>query len=479
MKRPRLVVAGTHSGVGKSTVTLGLMAAFRAQGLTVQGFKVGPDYLDPTYHTAITGRPSRNLDTWMMPREVAREVFDRASANADLSIIEGVMGMYDGRDSASSEGSAADISRLLEAPVLLVVDASSMARSAAAIVLGFQKMETDIPLAGVVVNRVAGERHYDMVKTAIEQVTGIPVWGYLTRQAELALPERHLGLIPAIERGELSGLFEQLAETFQASVDLPEVLASASTVPDWVSVPGTLFAGQRRERRTAIAVARDSAFNFYYAENLELLEWFGAELLFFSPLAGEVVPEQADGLYLGGGFPEEFASTLAAREQVAESVRRAIAGGMPTFAECGGYMYLAETLFDRQGRGYPMTGVLPFTVRMQEKLAALGYREVTAKTETLLLADGEKARGHEFHYSTATRQTEDWPFAYETAGLRGRGLEGYATGWLLAGYTHLHFASFPDMARRFVEASTQFGISRRDPARPQRRIHMERGQRPE
>ena len=298
MTQARIVIAGTNSGAGKTTVTLGLMAALRRLGLTVQGFKVGPDYIDPSYHTALTGRPSRNLDTWMLAPHVVRELFQRGSQGADISVIEGVMGMYDGKDPLSNTGSTAEVSQLLQAPVLLVVNVSSMARSAAAVVLGFQQLEPQVRIAGVIANRVGSKGHYELVKAAIEQVCGVPVVGYLSKQETLQIPERHLGLVPALERGEMAGLFAALADAVEATVDIDRILDIAGQAAPLPAPEPTLFAGSKREPMVTIAIARDLAFNFYYPENLELLEWYGARLVTFRPLDGESVPDDADGVYI-------------------------------------------------------------------------------------------------------------------------------------------------------------------------------------
>lgn len=453
----RLVIAGTQSGSGKTTLTLGLMAALQRRGYIVQGFKVGPDYIDPSYHTAVTGRKARNLDTWMMGEAGVREVFTRGSQGADVSIIEGVMGMYDGKDPLSNTGSTAEMSNLLQAPVLLVLNVASMARSAAAVVLGFQQLDPTVQIAGVLVNRVGSKGHYQLVKAAIEQMCGIPVLGYLTRQAELEIPERHLGLIPALERGEINPLFDALATAIEATVDLDAVYQLAVSATAWTAPAPVLFAGQPREAVVTLAVARDGAFNFYYAENLELLAWYGARLRFFSPLQGESLPADADGLYLGGGFPEEYAHVLSEQTQFRQDLHAAMANQLPVFAECGGLMYLTEQLTTRDGSTVPMAGLIPAQVKMEAKLAALGYREVTALCDTLLLQRGERARGHEFHYSSLEQvDTGTWPFAYEAVGLRGVKQEGYATGQLLAGYTHLHFASNPQMVERFIAACAAY-----------------------
>ena len=465
--RPRLVIAGTGSGAGKTTVTIGLMAALQRRGLQVQGFKCGPDYIDPSYHTAVTGRQSRNLDTWMMPHDTMKEIFLRGSIESDISIIEGVMGMFDGKDPLSNSGSTAEIAALLNAPVLLVVNAQSMARSAAAVVLGFQQLAGDARIIGVIANKCGSAGHYKIIKAAVEQVCGIPVLGWLGRDDELSVPERHLGLVPAIERGELGSLFNRCADLVEQGIDLEAVLSLASNAPVLNWPANRIFEDQGLRSHDAepgplIAVAKDAAFNFYYPENLELLEQWGARITMFSPLAGEYVPADADGVYIGGGFPEEFAAQLAAKHVIGEDLKLRAEGGLPLFAECGGYMYLSRSITDRAGETYPMVGLIPAAVRMQSKLAALGYREVKALRDSILLAEGETIRGHEFHYSTLIADDVDhYPFAYETKGLRGISQDGYALPTMTAGYTHVHFASNGNAAKRFIGQCAAYRRKRR------------------
>ncbi|UFJ41481.1 cobyrinate a,c-diamide synthase [Brevibacillus humidisoli] len=449
MSERRIVIAGTGSGVGKTTVTIGLMAALKRRGMVVQGFKCGPDYIDPTYHTAVTGRTSRNLDSWMLPHEVVKEIYARGSAGADISIIEGVMGFYDGKEATSDRGSTAEISLLTRSPVLLVVNCQSMARSAAAIVKGFQLLNPDVRIVAVLANKVGSEGHYCLVKQAVEQECEVPVIGYLQREEQVEIPERHLGLVPSVERGELQPLFDRLAELITRTVDLDQLLDAARAEP--LLVEPVLFTKEQQPKRVRIAVAKDAAFHFYYPENLELLEAHGAECVFFSPLAGEAVPDGVDGLYIGGGFPEEFARELSGNRQVMDSVRLAIQSGLPTLAECGGFMYLTEELVTTEGKVYPMVGIIPGRITMQKRLAALGYREVRGVQPNFLLEAGELAKGHEFRYSTYAPPAGEVPYAYETKGLRGMKQEGYARDNLVAGYTHLHFASNPMIVTRWIE----------------------------
>lgn len=459
MAHRRLVIAGTGSGVGKSTLTIGLMAALRKKGYAVQGFKCGPDYIDPSYHTAVTGRVSRNLDSWMLSHDTVKGIFCRGSKDADISIIEGVMGLYDGKNPRTNEGSTAEISMILDAPIILVVNCQSMARSAAAIVKGFQCFSQGVNIVGVIANKVGSDGHFKLVKEAIEQECGVPVLGFLKREDVIEIPERHLGLIPSIERGELEPLFESLADLVTANIDVERLIELSACEP--VTFEQSLFTSVAKTKQVKIAIAKDAAFNFYYPENLELLEAYGADIEYFSPLAGDILPEDADGLYIGGGFPEEFAGELVRNENVKASISKSIAAGLPTLAECGGFMYLSEEIEDTQGNRYPMVGLVPGKVKMQPKLAALGYREITGTTENFLLGPQDQAKGHEFHYSVfQPNEGKEIQHAYKTKGLRGTKQEGYIQYNVVAGYTHFHFASAPDMVRRWIDKCLEFKSQR-------------------
>lgn len=450
----RFVLAGTGSGVGKTTFTIGIMRALMKRGLTVQGFKCGPDYIDPTYHTAVTKRSSRNIDSFMMTEDVVRTIVARNSIDSDVSIIEGVMGFYDGKSPLSNEGSAAHISEITNSPVILIVNAASMARSVAAIVKGFQQLDENANIVGVIANQLGSKSHFEIIKTAIEHECNVPVLGYLQKGAVPALPSRHLGLVPAIERGELDPYFDQLADAIEATVDL-ELLLQVTKATE-LEQTSEIFDTQTNTQKVHLAVAKDAAFNFYYEENFELLKANGAELHFFSPLENEAVPEQAQGLYIGGGFPEEFAEKLEQNEQAKTSIKRAIEKGIPTLAECGGFMYLTEEIFNRDGIGYKMLGVIPGIVRMQDKLAALGYREITGVEGNFLICEQELAKGHEFHYSVYEGNHET-P-AYFTKGRFGAKQEGYAQGNLVAGYTHFHFASNPQLVKNWLAACLEVKV---------------------
>ncbi|BAQ10049.1 ccobyrinic acid a,c-diamide synthase [Bacillus sp. OxB-1] len=450
MNNRRLVIAGTGSGVGKTTITIGLMAALMKKGLTVQGFKCGPDYIDPSYHTAVTKRVSRNLDSWMLGRETVLDIFTHASRDADISIMEGVMGFFDGKDPKTDVGSTAEISVITKSPVLLVVNCASMARSAAAIVKGFQTLSSEPNVVGVIANRVGSEGHFNIVKTAIEQECGIPVIGYLKRENGIEIPERSLGLIPSIERGELDPFFEQLGELVSGTVDLEKLLEISQAEPLSFPKEESLFTGSAAPS-VRIAVAKDAAFNSYYMENFELLESHGAELVPFSPLADEPVPADCDGLYIGGSLPEEFVSAVSNSTRTKQSIRDAVANGMPTFAEGGGFSYLTESITKTDGQVGVTAGVIPGNVTMHKSLKAIGYREIKGRDENFLLPANKEAKGHEFHYSTFEA---NFPLqqAYETKGMRGIKADGVATQNLVAGFPQFHFATCLDVITRWIDA---------------------------
>lgn len=449
MSVQRLVIAGVSSGVGKTTFTLGLMAALKQRGLNVQGFKCGPDYIDTSFHTAVTERPSRNVDSWMFSEDVLKEVFVNGSNGADISIIEGVMGFYDGKSAVSNQGSTAEISMLLDCPTVLVVDCSKIARSAAAIVNGFQLLDPRVNIVGVIANKVGSIGHYQIIKEAVEQECGVPVCGYLLNDSSVKMPERHLGLVPSIERGDLNNLFLKLAKLVEETINVDLLLQLSKRKPLEVNDSDSIFK-KRSPNRIKLAIAKDKAFSFYYQENLELLEAYGAECLYFSPLKGETIPEEADGLYIGGGFPEQFAGVLSSQVQVNQSIKDRIKQGLPTLAECGGFMYLADSIEMIDGKHYPMVGIIPGKMKMGKKLAAIGYREITGLPGNFLFTNEFTARGHEYHYSSfhCTKAIQN---AYHTKGVFGEDDEGCLIKNLIAGYTHIHFASCPELVENFIQ----------------------------
>jgi cobyrinic acid a,c-diamide synthase len=449
-KSPRLVVvAGAASGVGKTTVTLGLLEAFRRRGLTVQAFKVGPDFIDPGFHELVTGRPSYNLDGWMCGERYVKDTVADRAADADLAIVEGVMGCFDGLDGTGDDGSTAQVAKWLSAPVVLVLDVKAQARSAAAVALGFERFDAELDLVGVIANRVAGDVHAQWVREAIVKRCRAAPLGAIPRDEALALPERHLGLVTADEGTLTAEGRRRLADVIERAVDLDALLELAS--PLRAAAPG-VAPPAASPRRARIGVARDAAFCFYYRDNLARLEAAGAELVFWSPLTDRALP-RVDGLYFGGGYPEVHAGALAANTSVRGAVRGFADAGGPIYAECGGLMYLADALEDPEGVRHEMVGVLPTIVRMRPPRLSLGYTEVTLTADAPLGAAGSVARGHEFHYSSIDPLPDTIARAYRLRRRHGEErAEGYLVGRALMSYVHLHFASNPELAGRFVTA---------------------------
>jgi len=460
MHIPRVVIAGTHSGCGKSTVAMGVLRALRRRGLRAQAFKVGPDFIDPSWLAAAAGEPCRSLDSWMLPPPTVLELFARGAAGAQAAIIEGMMGLYDGHGGAGDEGSTAEVARALDAPVVLVIDVGASARSAAATALGFAAFDPRLAIAGVIANRVGGARHVQMLREALHS-SGIPLLGALPWDDRLRIPERHLGLVPAAEAppGET---IEALADAVAASVDLDALVRIARTAPPVVVGGPPAFPPMPAPASVRVGIARDEAFTFYYPDSLELLEGFGAALVPFSPLRDHALPD-VDGLYLGGGFPEVYARELSENAPMRRAVAAAARGGMPVYAECGGLLYLARRLVAADGTR-EMAGVLPLAGRMHDRLVALHYVTLEAEAETLLLRRGESVRGHEFHWSTVEPEGS-LALAYRTAGGRGiaGGRDGIVASSLLATYAHVHFAAKPEMAQRFVAACRAYREAARAP----------------
>ncbi|MFV9505797.1 MAG: cobyrinate a,c-diamide synthase [Oscillochloridaceae bacterium umkhey_bin13] len=505
---PRLLLAAPMSGSGKTTITAGLLAALQARGLVVAPFKCGPDYIDPSYHSLAAGRPCHNLDAWLVPEKHIASMLVRRSTGADLALIEGVMGLFDGYAGDDDTGSSAHIARLTATPVVIVLDARAMARTAAALVAGLRDFDPRLRVAGVICNRVGSPRHAQLLAQAIKDGTGLPVVGWLARDETISLPERHLGLIPTAEPGRWQAWLAEVRTRIEASVDLDRLLALAHTAPPLnfgsdrdrtahlldpyrtvPTAPGSegvppspVGAGKTPVLQSrilapspepfqpyplahpsyssnpVIAVARDAAFSFLYEENLDLLRAAGATIAYFSPLNAAALPPGTGALYLAGGFPELYAAQLSANTALLAAIRAAAACGLPIYAECGGLMYCTEAVVDGVGTTYPMLGLLPGRSVMTPRLT-LGYRSVRATTDSWLWRAGETVRGHEFHYSVWEDRPSDLPPLYtclpDTFRPAARP-EGGQIANLLASYVHIHWLAYPVLAQRFVAAATMF-----------------------
>ncbi len=482
-----IIIAAPHSGSGKTTVTLGIMACLKKRGLDVAPFKVGPDFIDPGWHRLATGRPSANLDGWMCPEAFVRETFAFHGQGADIAVIEGVMGLFDGIDGVSDAGSTAQIARVTGSPVILVVDAKSQARSAAALVQGFARFDPKVTVAGVIFNNVGSDNHARILREAVESsVAGIPVFGCIPRDERLGIPSRHLGLVTAEENPLTDDFLERLAEVIGKHVDLDAVLSLSGQARTYHK--DVVKSADPAPVSARIAVARDEAFCFVYEDNLRLLRQAGAETVEFSPMGDSKLPDGISGIYLPGGYPELFAEALAANRPMMAEIREAIEAGMPVYAECGGFIYLTGGVTapdSPPGNTQPLSpmksvaplarrsapacrsegrvrekefvGIFPVSARMLPRRKALGYREIELVTDSCVAPRGAVARGHEFHYS----EMEDMPESIERVYRVRRngndlGAEGYRYNNCVASYIHLHFGSCPEIAAIFVKNCGKF-----------------------
>ncbi len=448
---PRIVIAGTKSGVGKTSLSLGIARAFARRGVKVQTFKVGPDFLDPTHLTRASGRPCYNLDTWMMGREYALGLFARATADADLAIVEGVMGLFDGYDPESSRGSTAEMADFLRAPLLLVVNAHGMARSVAALVKGYAEFEKGADLAGVIINQCGSEKHGAQLAASLRGALLPPVVGALPRGGLPSLPSRHLGLVAADDTLPGDGRLDALADAVEKHLSLEQMLRISRSAPS-LAVPDPITSGPKDPVR--LGIAKDEAFHFYYQDLFDALAEQGCETVFFSPLHEGRLPDRLDGLYIGGGYPEEYGAALSENQAMKDAIRTFARDRRPVYGECGGLMYLSEGVIT-EGRSYPLTGLLPVWTRMLGRRKTLGYQEVALSGDTLLGVAGTQLRGHEFHYSDMESDPagrDGWETVYRVKRPLGdeRPPEGYCRDEILASYIHLHLASRPGSITHFL-----------------------------
>ena len=447
-----VIIAGERSGVGKTTVTLTLLASLRRRDRLVQSFKVGPDYIDPMFHQHVTGRACRNLDPVLTSEAYVQQCFALHSQLSEYALVEGVMGLFDGighgqeKQKSTDFASTAHITRLLDLPVVLVIDCSRLSGSVAAIAHGYQSFDPRIKIAGVVLNRVGSDRHLSLLKDSLEPLQ-LPILGVLRRQDNITIPDRHLGLVPTAELPELNALIDRLADLGDTCFDWQHLLPLLKSKPlshplDPPDPPSSI----------RIAVARDRAFNFYYQDNFDLLQNLGAELVFWSPLEDAAIPKDVQGMYFGGGFPEVFAQQLAENTSVRDAVKTAILKGMPTVAECGGLMYLCEQIIEFEGKAWSMAGVLPTSALIGGRLT-LGYRRAVALQDNLLVKAGTTVYGHEFHRSRLTLTPTQPLFetsrydCEENMGCEGWGLPANVH----ASYVHLHWGESGEIPQRFIK----------------------------
>jgi len=455
MSCARIVIAATGSGVGKTSIAIALIHALRRRGLRVQAFKVGPDFLDPTHLALVSGRPCYNLDGWMCGQDYVLDLFKRKTADTDIAVIEGVMGLFDGASPENSEGSTAEIARWLKAPVLLVASAHGVARSMAATVKGFTTFEPGLTVAGVIANHCGSTRQAAWLDASLASASLLPLIGAIPRSAFPDLPSRHLGLVTADRQSLSTTILDAFADALEQHVGIDEIIRQAQSAPALHLQEDMVPASPKAAPSiVTIGIARDDAFHFYYPDNLEALQAQGAQLVDFSPLKDSMLPEGLDAVYLGGGYPEEYAGELSRNTGMLDTLRDFFARDGVLYAECGGLIYLAQGIETCAGARYPLAGILPFWTRMNAKCKALGYVEATLTADTLLGRCGDVLRGHEFHYSEIVNLTQSgWKTAYEIRYQRETAPipEGFQRGRALASYAHLHFASRPGAARSFVE----------------------------
>jgi cobyrinic acid a,c-diamide synthase len=441
------VVAGTASGVGKTTVALAIIAGLRSRGLTVQPFKCGPDFIDGGHLALVANRAARNLDTWMLDAEANREIFRRASTGCDGVVVEGMMGLFDGVTGSSEEGSTAEIAKLLDLPVVLVLNAGNSARSIAAVVRGFETFDQGLRFAGIVLNRVAGDAHFRMLDSAIRQSSVVPVLGWLPMEADVAIPERHLGLHTAAE-----GIGTSLSTLTRLGNRLElDQLLNATTHSQRFETARTHSAEPKYEG-SRVGIARDKAFSFYYEDNLDLLRENGTEIVEFSPLTDSALPKNLHALYFGGGYPELHAAALSGNGCLLKDIREFAEANKPIYAECGGLMYLAERLTALEGQSYPMAGILPVAVEMTKSLVHFGYADVEFADDCLLGKKGTVVRGHSFHCSRIVAQDPlrcAYRVRYSLSGRKEE--EGFTHRQVLGSYIHLHFRSNPSLVSHFLQ----------------------------
>ncbi|MFB2936995.1 cobyrinate a,c-diamide synthase [Aerosakkonemataceae cyanobacterium BLCC-F154] len=453
-----LIIAGERSGVGKTTVTLALLATLKHRCLAVQSFKVGPDYIDPMFHHYVTGKPCRNLDPVLTSESYVKQCFSRHIQGVEFALVEGVMGLFDGVKVTGDWGlgtgeenkffaSTAHIAQLLDLPVLLVIDCSRLSGSVAAIAKGYCTFDPRIKIAGLILNRVGSDRHLELLKDALLPLN-LPILGVLRREDDIAIPDRHLGLIPTEELPQMDAVIDKLAHLGETCFNWEKLLPMLKT-PE-LKLKKTQSPVSSLQSPVRIAIAQDKAFNFYYQDNLDLLKQLGAELVFWSPLNDTTLPKDVQGFYFGGGFPEVFAQELTENISIREAVKKAILSGTPTYAECGGLMYLCEEIIDFSGNSYPMLGILPTTAEMGRRLT-LGYRQATALQDSPILPSDVTVWGHEFHRSSLSKTPTKPLFKLKGFSANLVSEEGWNSHKIHASYIHLHFGSHPEIPTRFLQ----------------------------
>ncbi|MGL5330391.1 MAG: cobyrinate a,c-diamide synthase [Peptostreptococcaceae bacterium] len=452
----KILIAGTNSGVGKTTISLGIMQALTKRNIKVQPYKVGPDYIDPSYHTFITNRYSRNLDSYMLDDEKIKYIVKETSKDADISVIEGVMGLYDGLGIDLDSCTSSYTSKILKAPVILVINAKAMAASAAAMVLGYKELDKNVNISGVILNNVKSKSHYEILKEAVETYAKVEVLGYFPPNKEFSLESRHLGLVPSVEIDSLKAKFNNLADEIEKYINIDRIIEISESQDIESNFDLSKFVNKNKIENKSIAIAYDKAFNFYYRENIELLQRLGLEIKYFSPISDKEIPK-SDYIYIGGGFPEIFCKELDENESMRKSIKEAHENNIPIYAECGGLMYLGETLLDKDENKLRMVGIFEGTSKMTSSLKRFGYCFGEAKSDNILAKKGQIIKGHEFHHSVF--ETNE-PCAYimrkERAGkIIDEWEGGYSKNNTLATYLHTHFYNNLECIENFLNRGSK------------------------
>jgi cobyrinic acid a,c-diamide synthase len=455
MRIPRIIIGGTSSRAGKTVVSIGLMRALRNRGLDVRPFKVGPDFIDPSYHLYATGKYSRNLDAFMMEPNDIVGTFQRSAEGGDIAVIEGTMGLYDSHHAIDEKGSTAQVSKILRSPVVLIADVERIARTAAPLVMGYKVFDRKVDIRGVILNRLGNPRHATKARMAVEKLAKMDVVGVIPRDERVFIPERHLGLVPAYERKKVEKLFNHLAEVIEDYVDIDTIIKIANEARDMKRVETNPVFNPAEKINITLGVIKDKSFNFYYQDNLDAFIANGATIKFIDSINDRRLP-QVDALYIGGGFPEVYAAELERNRLMREDIYNFCDSGRPVYAECGGLMFLGESITTKEGDEYEMIGFLPLKTRMFKKFQALGYVRHRALVDSPIAREGVEIVGHEFHYSKV-ELFDDVRYVYKVE--RGKGVDGRHDGILLkntlANYMHLHVLSYPEMVRNFLNTAKE------------------------
>lgn len=450
------LIAGTHSGVGKTTISTGIMGAIKKRKINAKPFKVGPDYIDIQFHKYITDNPSRNLDAHLLDKDIIEDLFHKNLQSGDMAIVEGVMGLYDGMGTEKDQGSSAHISKILKLPVFLIIDGAGMSSSAAAMVLGYKNYDPEVNIAGIIINNISGKMHYELLKEAIERDTGIACIGYLNKNSNVKLESRHLGLIPCKEVPQLEEKTEEIVDMVEETIDIDKVIEISSKIKI-KEIPRVKKI--TKDKKVRIAYAFDEAFNFYYEDNLDLIKEFGCELVPFSPLRDKKLPSDINGVYIGGGFPELYGRELEENHEIRNDILKKSREGMPIYAESGGFMYLTKEIETLDEKVYKMVGVFPARGKMTKRLQNFGYCQIDIGENSNFFKKSFKINAHEFHRSIVELE-EDMDYIYNMSKIRsGKYTKNWKCGLeknnTIGGFPHTHFYSNMEFVKTFIQNSME------------------------